>query len=84
MIISKLDTIISGEPIWKYERDEGTFYVRIRGKTSEANNFIIKSPSGKLYAFYEYYGEADEAIKEIIDGKADCSEHECSFESIYD
>lgn len=85
MIISKLDTYVNGEPIWKYEREEGTYYVRDRGKLQNGtNHFVIKNPSNDLYTFYDYEGTIEDAINVIREKKAEGSEFFCGLDSIYE
>ena len=85
MKIAEFDCNVGGEPIWRYERKNGVFFVRIRGKCiNGTNHYVIKSPTGKLYSFYEYSGSENDAINNIIDGKAEGEEYFCGMDSIYE
>lgn len=85
MEVAKLDCYVGGEPIWKIEREDGEYLVRHRGKClNDTNFFVIKSPAGRLYTFYEYPGTEVEAIKDIMEMRAEGAEFFSSMESIYD
>ncbi len=85
MKIGKLDCYIGSEPIWKYERKNGLYLVRERGKLpNDTNCYVIKSPSEKLYSFYGYSGSIDDAINDIIERKAEDESFFCYWDSIYD
>ena len=83
MKIAELDCYIGSEPIWKYERKDGVYLVRNRGNNSDGmNHFVVKSPSGRLYTFYEYSGSEVDAINDIIELKAEGDDFLCSMDSI--
>ena len=85
MKVAEFDKYVGSEPIWKYERNEGTFYVRVREKSEDGlNNFIIKSPSGRLYSFYDFGDTEEDAINVILNNSAESEEHISTFNSIYD
>ncbi len=85
MKVAVFDCYIDGEPIWKYERKDGVYMVRDRGKCSNGtNHFVVKSPTGRLYTFYEYSGSEEEAINDIMEMRAEGADFFSCMESIYE
>ncbi len=85
MKISEVVGHVNGFPIWKYSREEGDYLVREFGvPKGRKRNYIVKSPSEKLYSFSEYDGDLSQLFTLIKRGKADKERYVCELESIYD
>lgn len=85
MKIAKVVGHVNNIPIWEYHRKKGVYLVREYGfSQNRKRNYIIKSPSEKLYCFSDYEGELLELFLFIEHGYADKEEYTCDLESIYD
>jgi hypothetical protein len=85
MYIAKDVGRINGIPIWEYQTEDGPYLVREYGNSQNGKrNFIIKSPSAKMYCFSEYSGDLSELFQFIKQGKAEKEKYACSLESIFD
>ena len=85
MKIAKVVGHVNGIPIWEYPGKEGTYLVREYGSSLNGKrNYIIKSPSERLYCFSDYEGGLTELFLLIEHGDADKERYNCYLESIYD
>ena len=76
---------VNGMPIWRYLTEDGYYLVREYGTSKEGkHNYIIKSPSGRLYCFSNYNGNLPKLFLFIKNGKAAKEKYACDLESIYD
>lgn len=85
MKLAKVVGYVNNTPIWEYLREEGTCLVREFGNSQLGkHNYIIKSPSEKLYCFSDYEGDLLDLFLFIEQGYADNKKYSCSIDSIYD
>ena len=85
MFIAKDVGRVNGVPVWEYSTKEGSYLVREYGNSQcGKRNYIVKSPSGKLYCFSDYSGDLPELFLFIRQGKADKERYSCGLESIFD
>lgn len=85
MFIAKDVGRVNGVPVWEYSTKEGTYLVREYGNSQcGKRNYIVKSPSGKLYCFSDYSSDLPELFLFIRQGKADKERYSCDLESIFD
>lgn len=85
MFIAKEVGRVNGATVWEYSTKEGSYWVREYGDSQcGKRNYIVKSPSGKLYCFSEYSGDLPELFRFIGQGKAEKEKYACNLESIFD
>lgn len=85
MKLSKVVGHVKETPIYEYLREEGPYLVREFGNSQAGKrNFIVKSPSEKLYCFSDYDGDVLSLFPFINQGMAEKSSFACDLESIYD
>lgn len=85
MRISKATAYVNGVPIWEYSYDNEVYLVREYGNPHcKTHNYIIRSPSNKLYCFNEISDDLPVLFSLIKSGKADKDYYACDIQSIYD
>lgn len=85
MKLAKVVGHVKDIPIYEYLSEEGPYLVREFGNSQAGRrNYIVKSPSEKLYCFSDYEGEVLSLFPFIKQGLAEKSRFACDLESIYD
>ena len=85
MKLAKVVGHVKGIPIWEYLREDGAYLVREYGSSQNGKrNYIIKSPSERLYCFSDYEGDLFELFLFIEHGHAEKEKYSCNLDSIYD
>lgn len=85
MFVAKEVGRVNGFPVWEYQKEEGIYLVREYGISQKGKrNYLVKSPSGKLYCFSNHNDDILGLLLFIKQGKAENEKYICDLESIFD